>query len=167
MILRKSAIRHGAALLLAIGASMPASPGWAAPADKVRLTGLADVAFGTVNPALDQTSSENLCAFSNSNTNGYSVTAIGNGAGGAFTLDSGSDTLPYEVRWAGASGQANGTALTAGTPTPGFISAASQQSCNSGPPASATLTVIVRANALGSVQAGSYTGNLQITIAPE
>jgi hypothetical protein len=167
MISRSSALKCSAALVFAIATGVVPAPAWAAPSDKARLSGLADIAFGTINPAADQTSSENLCAFSNSNTGGYSVTASGSGSGGAFTLDSGADALPYEVRWAGAANQANGTALTAGGIVAGFTSAASQQTCNSGPPASATLTVIVRAAALGSVQAGSFSGTLQITIAPE
>jgi hypothetical protein len=167
MIRRSWALKCGAVLACALGAGFLPAPASAAPSDKVRLSGLADVAFGTIDPAADQTSSQNLCAFSNSSTGGYSVTASGSGSGGAFTLASAADELPYEVRWAGTTGQANGTAVTAGTIVSGFTSAASQQTCNSGPAASATLTVIVRATSLGSVQAGSYAGTLQITIAPE
>jgi hypothetical protein len=163
---RSSALKGSAALTFAIAASLLAAPASAAPSDKARLTDLVDIAFGTVDPAGDHTSSQNLCAFSNSNTGGYSVTASGP-SGGAFTLASAAGPLPYEVRWADNPNQANGTDLTAGVIASGFISAASQQSCNSGPPASATLTVILRAASLGSVQAGSYSGTLQITIAPE
>jgi hypothetical protein len=99
MIRRSWALKCGAVLACAFGAGFLPAPASAAPSDKVRLSGLADVAFGTI--------------------------------------------------------------------VSGFTSAASQQTCNSGPAASATLTVIVRATSLGSVQAGSYAGTLQITIAPE
>jgi hypothetical protein len=160
-------MKCGAGLLLAVGLGSLSSPALAAPGDKARITGLADVAFGTVDPSFDQTSSQNVCAFSSSSTSGYSVTASGNGSGGAFTLASGANALDYEVRWAGAINQANGTALTANSIASGFISAATQQTCNSGPAASATLTVIVRAAALGAAGAGSYSGTLSITIAPE
>ena len=160
-------MKCGAALAAVIGLGTPSTPARAAPSDKARLSGLADVAFGTPSLAADQTISENVCAFSNSATNGYSVTANGSGSGSAFTLTTGAAQIPYEVRWAGTANQANGTALTAGTRVPGFISAATQQACGNGPAASATLTVIIRAAALGAAQAGSYSGTLQITIAPE
>jgi hypothetical protein len=165
MIAKASVIIRCAALALAGGASVWSASASAA-SDKVRVTGLADVAFGIVNTASDQSISQDVCAYSSSATSGYSVTAIGDGAGGAFTL-AGPAPLPYQVRWSDAANQTNGTALTAGTLTSGFISSASQQTCNSGPAASASLTVIIRAAALGSALAGSYTGTLQVTIAPE
>lgn len=161
----RSASRRGAALAVASCLAVLASPAWAAPGDKARISGLADVGFGTLNTTSDQSVSENVCAYSNSSTSGYSVTATGNGTGGAFTLAAGTFTLPYEVRWAGSANQTNGTALSAGTLAPGFVSGASQQTCNGGP--SASLIVIIRATALGSARAGSYTGTLQIVIAPE
>ena len=49
----------------------------------------------------------------------------------------------------------------------GLQSTASQQTCNSGPSTSASLTVVIRSATLTSAMAGSYIGTLQITIAPE
>jgi len=167
MILSPSLTKCRAALALAFVLTALPRHAWAAPGDKARITGLADVAFGTLNTASDQSISENVCAFSNSATGGYSVTATGSGGSGAFTLASGGSQLPYEVSWAGSANQSNGTALTSGTLISGFTSAATQQSCNSGPAASASLTVIIRAASLGSAMAGPYSGTLQITIAPE
>ncbi|MBO0749786.1 MAG: hypothetical protein J2O44_05075 [Porphyrobacter sp.] len=165
MIRDSSVMKRAAALLGAACLGALSSPALAAPGDKARVTGFVDIAFGTLTGA-DQSSSQSVCAFSNSATSGYSVTATGNGTGGAFTL-AGASPLPYEVRWAGTANQANGTALTAGVLSSGFTSAATQQACSSGPGPTATLTVTIRAAALGSARAGSYTGSLQITIAPE
>jgi hypothetical protein len=155
-----------AALILAVsGAIVPATP--ARAADKARITALSDVAFGTVNVGLDQSSSQNVCAYSDSATSGYSVSATGSGSGGSFALSSGAAALPYEVLWSGTANQTGGTALIAGATTGGFTSAATHQFCNSGPSTSASLTIVLRSAALGSATAGSYSGTLQVMIAPE
>lgn len=157
--------KFGAALGLAVACGALSSSAHAAN-DKARISALADVAFGTVSTSTDTPMSQDVCAYSSSATNGYSVTATGSGGGGAFTLSSGAAQLPYDVLWADSVGQPNGTALTTGATASGFISTAGQQGC-SNPTASATLTVVIRAASLGSALAGSYTGSLQITIAPQ
>jgi hypothetical protein len=154
---------------LIVGATatgISSSPARAA-SDKARLTGLSDVAFGLIVGTADQSASQSVCAFSSSNTNGYSVTATGSGTAGAFQLLAGATPLQYDVLWSDASNQASGVALAAGTTRSGFTSNASQQTCNSGPSSSASLTVIIRSATLMSARAGSYSGMLQITIAPE
>lgn len=155
------------ALALAVvgASSAAASPAWAA--DKARITGLSDVTFGVIAGTGDQSVSQSLCAFSDSSSNGYSVIATGNGSGGSFELSSGSAQLPYEVLWADSAGQTGGSALVAGVVTSGFTSGASHQFCNSGPSASASLTIVIRGATLSSARAGAYLGTLQITIAPE
>lgn len=158
-------MKCGAALAFALAAL--SSPASAAPGDKVRISGLVDAAFGTLNTASDQSVRQNVCAFSNSATSGYSVTASGDGTAGAFTLAAGSFRLPYEVQWSGTTNQTTGTSLTAGATASGFTSSANNNGCNPSPSASATLIVIVRASALGSARAGSYSGTLSITLAPE
>lgn len=163
-------MRSGTSLIVALvlavaGAIAPLAP--ARAADKARITGLADVAFGTVNVGADQSASQNVCAYSDSATNRYSVVASGSGSGGSFALASGGAALPYEVLWAGAANQTGGTALSAGTVASGFTSVATHQFCNTGPSASASLTVVLRTAVLSSARAGAYSGTLQITIAPE
>ena len=146
--------------------------GFATPAhaasDKARLSGLSDVAFGLITATTDQSSSQSVCAYSSSATGGYSVTALGSGTGGAFTLASPAANMPYDVLWSDTASQTGGTALVAGVAQPGFTSLASQQSCcGSSVPTSASLTVVIRSASLTSAGAGDYTGTLQITIAPE
>jgi len=162
-------MRSGSFLILtlvvgALGAGAIAPPARAANA---RITGLRDVSFGLIAGTADQTASQNVCAFSSSNTNGYSVSALGSAGGGAFELSSGSAQLPYEVLWADSANQSGGTSLVAGTTTGGFISVATRQTCNRGPRSSASLTVVIRSATLSTARAGTYTGTLQITIAPE
>lgn len=141
----------------------------AAPAgNNVRITGLSDVAFGTLaNLSSDAVRSQNVCVFSNSPTNGYNIQATGSGSGGGFILASGGRTLAYEVQWAQLSGQTTGTQLSPNVSLTGQVSAATQPSCNSGPASSASLIVILRAGQLSTAAAGSYSGTLTLLVAPE
>lgn len=149
--------------LVLIGTGLADAP--AAAVDRARISGLGDVAFGVINATTDQSTSQSVCAFST--VGGYSVVATGSGSGGAFTLTSGSATLPYDVLWSASAGQTGGTTLVAGTAVSGLTSLATHQTCNSGPSASASLTIRIRSADLISARAGSYSGTLQITIAPE
>jgi len=144
-----------------------ASPAGAA-SNNVRITNLGDIAFGTIaNPSADAVQSESLCVYANTATNGYNVRAIGSGSGGAFSLSSAAGSLPFEVQWSSSSGQASGAQLLPNVALGGQISSATQQTCNSGPAASASLVVILRTAALSSASAGSYSGALTLVIGPE
>jgi hypothetical protein len=163
-------MRYGSSLIVTLLVGVVCAGGVAAPAraaDKARITGLSDVSFGLITSLADHSIGQSVCAYSSSNTNGYSVTATGSGSGESFALLSGADQLAYDVLWADDANQSGGIALVAGTTTGGFTSVAKQQFCNSGPSTSATLTVVIRSTELSAAMAGSYSGTLQITIAPE
>lgn len=156
------------ALGLCLAAALSASSSPAAAADKVRLTNLSDLAFGTVtNLTIDAVRAENVCIYSTSRTNGYHVVASGTGPGGAFELASGTDKLAFDVAWNNSSGQSSGSLLTPNVPLTGQTSAATQQTCNSGPATTASLIVILRAAALSSAMAGTYNGTLTLVVGPE
>ena len=148
----------------AVAAALAAAP--ARAADKVRITGLSDINFGLITGTGDQSRSESLCAYSDNATGGYSVVATGSGSGGAFQL-SGVAPLTYEVLWADSAGQTSGSSLISGTASGGHTSVATHQFCNSGPPASASLTIVIRAATLGSARAGAYTGTLTLLLSPQ
>ena len=154
-----------AAILVALAAVLPQSS--ARAADKARISGLSDVDFGLVAALGDQSRSQSVCAYTSSNSETYSITAVGDGPGGSFSLSSGGSQLDYDVLWADAPNMSSGTALFPNVPRSGFISSAKQHFCNSGPPTSASLTVVLRDAVLRSARSGSYAGTLQITIAPE
>ena len=138
-----------------------------APA-KVRISGLSDVSFGTIsNLTVDSVQSQSVCAYSNGSGQTYSVRADGSGAGGAFTLSSGSGTLAYGVRWNSQPGQSNGTALTPGTSLGSQATNAQNQLCSNGPPTTASLIVTLPATSLSSATAGTYSGTLTIILAEE
>jgi hypothetical protein len=139
-----------------------------AMAQKARLSDLSDIAFGAIsNLSVDVSQAQSVCAFTQSATSGYNVIATGSGSGGAFTLSAGTNQLAYDVQWASASAQSSGISLASGVPLSGLTSAATQQTCNSGPASSASLIVILRAAQLGAATAGSYSGTLSLMIAPE
>jgi hypothetical protein len=165
----KTVSRLAARACVAIGlwSAIAAGPAWAAPGDKARISGLSDVAFGAIgNLSIDQRSSQSLCLYTSSAGGGYSITATGSGAGGAFTLDSGGSTLAYEVEWADSPGLATGSALSAGSPLAGQVSAANNQNCSPAPATTASLIVVLRASALGSATTGAYSGTLSLLVAP-
>jgi spore coat protein U-like protein len=134
-----------------------------------RITGLADVAFGTINAPIDQSNTQNVSVCSRQGTfsrAGYSVQAIGSGSGGAFTLSSGAATLDYDVQWADATNQTSGTMLQPGVASGGFGSGADLFACFFQLD-TASLIVTIRAAQLASATAGNYTGTLQVVISPE
>src|SRR5687767_2312750 len=94
-----------------------------ASAEKVRITNLSDVDFGLLsNLQADSRRQQNICLFSSSGGGAYSVAASGSGAGSAFTLSNGSNSLVYEVEWSNQSGQSNGSRLTPNAPLSGRTS---------------------------------------------
>ena len=139
-----------------------------AAAQKVRITDLSDVNFGLIsNLQADARQSQSICVFSQSSGSRYSVTATGSGSASSFALSNGSSSLAYDVEWSDQSGQTGGTTLAPNVATTGRTSAATQQSCNSGPATSASLTIILRSSALTQAREGNYSGSLTLLVAAE
>lgn len=144
---------------VAISASVPA---------RARLSGLTDIVLAGVNPANNAVASRNLCAWSNTASKGYKITAAGSGAASAFTLANGGLTVPYTVQWNQAAGQTSGIVLTPSTASATFTSAATHQQCLSGPAASASLVVTVTSAALQTMRANTtYSGTLTLLMSPQ
>lgn len=135
---------------------------------RARITGLTDVAFLNQDPGAAAFNAQNVCVWSNTATGAYTVTASGSGAANAFTLAAGASTVPYSVEWAPTTGQASGTALASGVASGSLTSAATHQTCTSGPSASASLIVRMSSDDLSTMDAGSnYTGTLTLLISPQ
>ena len=146
-----------------------ASPVAAASNNQVRISGLSDVAFGSIsNLAADIVRSESICVYAKAKpTDRYSVSASGSGTGGAFTLSSGTAELPYDVQYSGSPNQSSGTQLTPNQPLSGQQNSASSDDCSSGPLKTASLVIILRSTALGAAIGGTYSGTLTLLVAPE
>jgi hypothetical protein len=138
-------------------------------ADRVRISALSDVSFGLIsNFAADSVRSQSVCLYAKSAPlDRYRITASGSGAGGAFVLSSGSDTLPYEVEWNDVAGQASGAPLVANQPLTGQQSTAAAGDCSRGPATTASLVLVLRSAALSAASSGTYTGTLTLLVAPE
>ncbi len=136
--------------------------------DKVRITALSDVSFGTVTAfGMDSVRSQSICVYAKSALDNYRVTASGSGSGGAFDLTSGTNTLPYELQWSDTAGQTTGAQLSANVPLTGQHSTATKDDCSKGPATTASLIVILRSGAVAGAISGSYNGSLTLVIAPE
>lgn len=137
--------------------------------NRAQLTALSDISFTNADPSTNATNSQNVCAWSNTATKGYSITATGSGSGGAFTLASGALTpIPYSVQWNQSSGQSSGTSLTAATALGSLLSTATKPTCSSGPSTTASLIVTIAASDLQDmVAATSYTGTLTLLLTPQ
>ena len=136
---------------------------------RVRISGLTDVAFTNADPSSAAMNAQNVCVWSNTSTRGYSITASGSGTANAFTLSNGTDpAVPYNVQWAGSTGQTSGTSLATGAALSGLTSTATNSDCSAGPPSSASLIVTMASSTLQGMVAGvNYTGTLTLVVAPE
>lgn len=134
---------------------------------RVQISGLSDVAFGTVDPTVAASNAQNVCVWSNTSGRAYSITATGSGAANAFSLTDGANNLAYGVEWSDASGQSSGTALTTAATLMGLTSTATNPTCSAGPASSASLIVKMTAADLQAAVAGSYTGTLTLVVAPQ
>ncbi|MXO61266.1 hypothetical protein GRI89_17110 [Altererythrobacter salegens] len=136
--------------------------------NRARITGLADVSFLNQDPNTAANSAQNVCVWSNTATKAYTITATGSGSANAFTITNGTVTVPYSVQWASSTGQTSGTSLSTGTASSSLTSTATNQTCASGPTASASLIVGISTTDLGTMTAGSsYTGTLTLLVTPQ
>lgn len=159
----------GSILVCGWASALWLASGQPARAQEARISGVADVDFGTLPAIADQSISQNVavCSYRNRPQRlAYSVMVRGSGPGGSLTLSSGASTLPYDVQWLDSLGQTSGTMLSSGVPVSGFGNAANGFDCP-GQPDTASLTITIRAVDLASAGAGNYSGSLQITVVPE
>ena len=169
---RRSSSAHTLPCLVAVAVGLITSlliPAEAmAASNKVRITNLSDVAFGSLaNLSVDAVRSQSVCLYADTNTNGYTITAMGTGPSGAFQLTSGLAVMDYEVQWSSSAGQSSGAQMAPNIPLTGQVSPATHQACNNGPPTSASFIVLLRSNALSGAEAGAYNGTLTLVVGPE
>ena len=135
---------------------------------RAQITGLTDIAFGSLDPAVAATASQSDCVWSNTAGKGYTITATGSGTGGAFTIANGAATVPYSVQWAATASQTSGTALTTGTASGSLVTTATTPGCTAGPATTSSLIVSIAAAGLQTmVAAANYTGTLTLVVQPQ
>lgn len=124
----------------------------------VKLSGLADMAI-SVTGALNS-ANQSVCAYSN--TGNYTVTATA--VGGTFSLTGTSASITYSVQWASTAGATSGTGLTYGVASAGFATGGANPACGGG--LNASLIVNIADTDVGTAPADTYTGTLELSIAP-
>ncbi len=141
----------------------------ASVAGRVQISGLRDVTFSDVDAGTAQSDNQDVCVWSNTAGNKYSIKASGSGTSGAFTLASGAlPEVNYTVEWNKLAARNSGTALANGVALTGQDSVATAPTCASGPTKSASLIVKMDTTNLQNMQAGAtYTGTLTLVVAPE
>jgi hypothetical protein len=130
-----------------------------------RVSGIDDIDLGTWSGSGDLAISDDICVWASGG--GYSITASGDGAGGAFTLGSGDNTVEYSVKWADGGGSESGTALSSNAALEGQTSTATSSDCDGGNDPSATVAVEIAENQLAGAAGGSYSGTITLVVAPE
>lgn len=135
--------------------------------ENIKITDVADMT--TVNPYVAGTgydSDDDVCIWTNDPDGQYVVQADGDGAGSAFTITDGTDTIAYTVKWSDTTTTGgNQLALTA------TVENATVQNNASGtypcPANNANFRVEMTDANILSAQAGTYTGTLTLIVSPD
>lgn len=163
----KTALPFTLTTSLAVASLVLANYASPAQAQRERISNLSDANFGIISAPVDQRRSQGLCVFLNATGRTYSITAYGDGSANAFSLSNGYAQLAYDVEWAAVPNASSGTQLVPALPLSGQSSSASNQNCSSGPPSSASLTIVLRGTQLADALEGTYSGTLTLVVAAE
>ena len=128
----------------------------------VLISSLDDIDLGTWDGQSAMSGTEPNCVWST--TGGYSITGIGSGTDGAFTITNGSDELTYTAEWSDSSNKKS-KKLKANRAQAGRITDADAQDCNGN--TTAILDIEINKGRLNSSSAGLYSGTLTLIVAVE
>jgi len=135
---------------------------------EVSISNLNDITFDTtalrtaLNTGADVNQSDPLCVWSNNPDGSYFITATGDGAANAFTLNDGTRTIAYSVSWATVGAEVT---LTAGQKSSKFTSNASVPNC--GGSVSAAINITLANAAIAAMEATTtYAGVLTLLVSP-
>lgn len=136
----------------------------------VRITGLDDLNMGTYDPTApgDMTASSIFCVYRNSAGGEYTLTLEGDGGVDAttdFEIDNGTDELAYTVDFGDDSGGALTNYAVPAALLTDQVANSVDANCTTGVQAELEVTV-TDADAL-SARAGTYTGDLIVTVTVE
>ncbi len=153
-----------AALAIVAGAALVPS-GRAQAQALVIVNRIDDLPFGTWSGSGQMQQTMRHCVGSTSLGNRFNVRATGSGSGGAFTVASGANLVAYTVEYRSPTSGAF-QPLTPGVPRGGFVGTTTIN-CSFGLSEPAELRVIFSVADLTAARAGTYSGVLTLTVAPE
>lgn len=138
--------------------------------EMIRITGLDDLDMGTYDPASpgDMTANSVFCVYRNSTGGEYTLELEGDGGLDAttdFEIDNGTEELAYTVDFGDDSSGALSNYATPGSLLTDQVANSTDATCTSGVQAEIEVTVD-GADALAA-QAGTYTGDLIVTVTVE
>ena len=136
---------------------------------EVSISNLNDIAFDAtalrtaLNTGNKSVASDNVCVWSNNPDRSYFITATGDGAANAFTLNDGVRTLPYTVSFSEEVTR-RVVSISSGTKSRQFVSNASAPVCVND---NALLIVTIANAAIAGMEATTtYTGVLTLLVSP-
>ncbi|PIQ43017.1 MAG: hypothetical protein COV52_07510 [Gammaproteobacteria bacterium CG11_big_fil_rev_8_21_14_0_20_46_22] len=162
----------GAALLFSAGSALAATDGSlgstsqgsldisAQIAQLAKITALSDINLGIFSGSALSGSATNICVFSNTASNGYSVDLTTSTSG--LTISDGTNSAAFTATWNDGSG-GGATSLAYNTPLTGQTGSSSL-TCASGN--KATFAVNVPAANMESLPAGSYSTTATLEVTP-
>lgn len=127
----------------------------------VRVSSLHDFNIDMQFVAEDLKASETGCIWST--TGGYSITGIGSGTDGAFTVTQGTHELPYRAQWDDSFNQER--SLKANRTVTERITDAVASDCDGD--TNSNLEIIIETGDLEAAPAGLYSGTLTLIVAVE
>lgn len=153
--IRRAALVAGAALLF-----LPPAP---AVAQTILINQLTDMPMGTWDGVSNMTLTIDHCV-GTTGSRPFRITIRGTGPGDSFRLSNGISALPFTVFYKGRTGSL--TQVSAGTPLTGLVGNTRAQCVNLSRQ-NEQLRVTLAATDLAAATAGSYSGTLTLTVAPE
>ena len=130
--------------------------------DEVRISNLTDINLGVFSGA-DAVGSSSACVYRNG-TGAYQILATGDGAGGAFSLTDGANTVAYSIDFDDGTGA---IPMTSGIPVIGRTGADPASSTCATTGNNATVAATVAAVDAATLPAGTYAGTLTLVVSPE
>jgi hypothetical protein len=128
-----------------------------------------DLVMGSWSGAGDLAANDDVCIGTNSGGN-YAVLLSGSGAGGAFTLTNGSQTLAYNAFWNDQTGTAGRMPVSPNSLLTGQTGAGGPFGiflCFFGSTVNANVSAVIPEANLQAASASAFTGALTITVVPE
>lgn len=129
--------------------------------DLVQISRLDDLNFGTYGGTGALNGAEQFCVYRNG-TGAYQVTLTGSGAGSAFTIANGANTMAYTATYNDGTGA---VPVTSGTVITGRAGHATSTNC--GAADNSTVNISIAESVLQANPTGTYQGTLTLLVGPE
>jgi len=131
----------------------------------VRLSNMADLAFGQYSGSGNLSADRDVCVWTNDADATYVVTATGDGENSAFTVSADTEILAYSLYWNDSTGTENNHLLTANQVS-AEMSNANTSSLSCGGVDNANFQVVLNQTALQASRPGAYAGVITFVVAP-